>query len=72
MLVKWGTEVADSLGLKAYVQGSGMGAPMYKRHGFEGDEHVQANEGKWKDKPETRFFRLERQPKASASKSQDV
>ena len=34
MMLRWGTEIADNLGLKCFVQGSRVGRPVYERHGF--------------------------------------
>ena len=39
MLVKWGCDLADRDGVKAYVDGSKDGAPLYERFGFV-DESV--------------------------------
>ncbi|KAE9362923.1 hypothetical protein N431DRAFT_357855 [Stipitochalara longipes BDJ] len=71
MLVKWGTDIADSLGLKAFVQASHRGKPMYERHGFvdkdkEGWVTVPVTE-KHKDKPACGWFNLERPAKALTS-----
>jgi GNAT superfamily N-acetyltransferase len=35
MLVKWGVEQADRLGLLGYLEASGDGAPLYRKFGFE-------------------------------------
>jgi len=35
MLVEWGVEKADAMGLTGLVEGSRMGAPLYARYGFE-------------------------------------
>ena len=35
MLVKWGTDKADELGLESYLEGSSQGRPLYERHGFQ-------------------------------------
>ena len=67
MLVKWGTDIADSLGMKAFVQGSRRGKTLYERHGFvdnEGWIKVPVTE-KHKDRPECGWFNLERPAKAS-------
>ena len=34
LLVKWGCDKADELGVEAYVEASPMGQPLYARHGF--------------------------------------
>lgn len=35
MLVRWGTERADQLGLESYLEGSRDGKPLYQRCGFQ-------------------------------------
>ncbi|TVY84162.1 hypothetical protein LSUE1_G004050, partial [Lachnellula suecica] len=35
MLMDWGTQTADRLGLDCFVEGSQTGVPLYVRHGFE-------------------------------------
>lgn len=34
MLVRWGVEKADELGLQGFLEGSRMGAPLYEKFGF--------------------------------------
>lgn len=66
MLVKWGTDFADNLGMKAFVQGSRRGKPLYERYGFvdkEGWITVPVTE-RHKDRPECGWFNLERPVKA--------
>ncbi|PMD62255.1 uncharacterized protein K444DRAFT_524117 [Hyaloscypha bicolor E] len=67
MLVKWGTDIADNLGLKAFVQASRLGKHLYESHGFvdkEGWITVPVSE-KHRNKPEVAWFNLERPAKAS-------
>lgn len=35
MLVQWGCEKADELGVEAFLEASPMGQPLYARYGFE-------------------------------------
>lgn len=35
MLVNWGCDRADEMGVEAYVEASVMGAPLYARFGFQ-------------------------------------
>jgi hypothetical protein len=35
MLVKWGTDKADELGLECYLEGSSQGRPLYEKHGYQ-------------------------------------
>ncbi len=65
MLMKWGTDIADSLGLKAFVQGSRLGKPLYERYGFidkEGWVKVPLSE-KHKNRPAVGWFNLDRPAK---------
>jgi GNAT superfamily N-acetyltransferase len=65
MLLKWGTDIADTLGLKAFVQGSRVGKRFYERHGFvdtEGWITVPVSE-KFKDRPAVGWYNLERPAK---------
>jgi GNAT superfamily N-acetyltransferase len=65
MLVKWGTDIADSLGMKAFVQGSRVGKPLYESHGFvdsEGWITVPVTE-RHKNRPAVGWFNLERPAK---------
>ncbi|KAF4544268.1 putative gnat family protein [Lasiodiplodia theobromae] len=40
MLVRWGTQQADKVGLICFLEASEAGRPLYKRHGFEDQETV--------------------------------
>ncbi|KAE9365496.1 hypothetical protein N431DRAFT_387799 [Stipitochalara longipes BDJ] len=68
MLMKWGTDIADSLGLKAFVQASRQGKEhLYQKFGFvdnEGYFTVPVSE-KFKNKPAIGCFNLERPAKSS-------
>ena len=67
MLVKWGTDIADNKGLKAFVQGSRLGKPLYESHGFvdrEGWITVPLAE-KHENRPACGWFNLERPAKTS-------
>lgn len=67
MLVKWGVDIADSIGLKAFVQGSRLGKHLYESYGFvdkEGWITVPVPE-RHKNKPAVGWFNLERPAKAS-------
>jgi hypothetical protein len=68
MLMKWGTDIADSLGLRAFVQASRLGKEhLYQNFGFvdkEGHFTVPVSE-KHKDKPAIWCSNLERPAEAS-------
>lgn len=38
MLLQWGINKADSLGLPAFLESSAMGKPLYERMGFQTKE----------------------------------
>lgn len=40
MLIKWGIEEADRLGLECYLEGSKEGRPLYERNGFKVEKEV--------------------------------
>ena len=67
MLMKWGTDIADSLGLRAFVQASRLGKEhLYGKFGFvdkEGWFSVPVSE-KHRNKPPIMCFNLERPAKA--------
>lgn len=56
MLMKWGTEKADSLGLGCYIDGTAIGKRLYESHGFKAEPTVVPVPEKWKDKPEIKYF----------------
>jgi len=67
MLVKWGTDIADTMGLKAFVQGSRLGKHLYESHGFvdkEGWITVHFAD-KHKNRSAVGWFNLERPAKSS-------
>jgi GNAT superfamily N-acetyltransferase len=70
ILMKWGTDIADSLGLRAFVQASRLGKQhLYEKFGFvdkEGYFTVPVSE-KYRNKPTIGCFNLERPAKASTS-----
>ena len=35
LLVRWGTDKADEMGLEAFVESTDDGKPLYAKHGFE-------------------------------------
>jgi GNAT superfamily N-acetyltransferase len=67
MLMKWGIDIADNLGMKAFVQGSRVGKQLYESHGFvdsEGWITVPVTE-RHKNRPAVGWFNLERPAKTS-------
>jgi GNAT superfamily N-acetyltransferase len=47
MLVRWGCERADEVGVQAYLEASLIGAPLYARHGFVGKKEIELDLRKW-------------------------
>jgi GNAT superfamily N-acetyltransferase len=41
MLVRWGCEKADEVGVEAYLEASTIGEPMYARHGFQRVKEIE-------------------------------
>ena len=57
MLVKWGTDIADKLGVEAVVEASIPGRALYEHFGFETLQHVALDfPEKWKGKDKQKFF----------------
>jgi len=43
MLVKWGTDKADQLGLESYLEGSSQGSALYQRHGYQPVQEIKCD-----------------------------
>jgi GNAT superfamily N-acetyltransferase len=56
MLVRWGCEKADEVGVEAYLEASPMGAPMYARHGFHPAKEVELDLTQWGGKEKFSFI----------------
>jgi predicted N-acetyltransferase YhbS len=56
MLVRWGCEKADEVGVEAYLEASPMGAPMYARHGFRPVKEVELDLTKWGGRDKMTFI----------------
>ena len=56
-LVKWGTKLADDMGVEAVVESSVFGRGLYEKNGFVfvKDVVMRAPDAKWKDKAEGRI-----------------
>ncbi|RMZ69528.1 Acyl- N-acyltransferase [Pyrenophora seminiperda CCB06] len=57
MLVRWGCEKADEAHIRAYLEATPMGAPMYARHGFEPVKKIDLDLSKWEGKEKLTFIR---------------
>lgn len=65
MLVRWGVEKADGMGVEAVVESSVPGRRLYEKHGFEYRKTVELElPEKWKYKDPSRFAWMERSKKA--------
>ena len=56
MLVRWGCEKADEVGVEAFLEASPMGAPMYARHGFQPVKEVHLDLRQWGGKEQMTFI----------------
>jgi GNAT superfamily N-acetyltransferase len=68
MLVKWGTDIADAMGVKAYIEGTIVAKHLYESHGFVASEDwiTVPVEEKWKEKPVIKYFSYEREAKKTS------
>jgi GNAT superfamily N-acetyltransferase len=68
LLVAWGTQQADDLGLKCFVEASYLGRPLYEKFGFVVGEHVLLQGGKvreeWKEYGEIGYYWMDREVRA--------
>lgn len=70
MLVKWGVEVADRMGVDAVIESSSEGAGLYKQEGFmQLDEYDLPLPDKWKDRPKQRVRWMEKPAKSISNPS---
>ncbi|KAE9372024.1 acyl-CoA N-acyltransferase [Stipitochalara longipes BDJ] len=74
LLVQWGVEKADEMGLKSFVEASPSGRPLYEKFGFVvGEHHLLNGESvreEWKAYGEPEYYWMERPEKeVSAVKS---
>ena len=56
MLVRWGCEKADEVGVEAFLEASPMGAPMYARHGFQAVKTVELDLRRWSGEDKMDFI----------------
>ena len=47
MLIRWGTDMADSLGIHAYLESSPMARELYAKHGFEDIDEMVFDMSAW-------------------------
>lgn len=47
MLLKWGAEEADRLGLESYLEASPEGKPLYEKSGFTTVDTFTVDMSKW-------------------------
>lgn len=67
MLVQWGCDIADEMGVEAFIEGTAIARRLYESCGFVATPtnwiFVDVPE-KWKHKPKIKYFFFERQPRA--------
>jgi hypothetical protein len=59
MLVKWGTDVADSMGLECFIEGTIVAKRLYEKHGFlaiPNEWIVIPVPERWRERPEIRYI----------------
>ena len=67
MLVKWGTEIADSMGVESFIEGTAIAKHLYESCGFVATTwNVIPVPEKFKEKPEIAYFFLERPVKGAS------
>jgi len=60
-LVKWGIDLADSIGAEMTVESSRLGLEVYQKNGFRiVEERTLAVPEKWEDRPKTNFWFMRR------------
>ena len=73
MLVRWGVERTDELGLKGFVEASPRGRPLYEKFGFVVTEHVRLGGGsvreEWREYGAPEYYWMEREKKEGLSES---
>ncbi|KAL8802435.1 MAG: hypothetical protein Q9182_003803 [Xanthomendoza sp. 2 TL-2023] len=60
MLLRWGTELADQMGIDTVVEATAAGVPVYEKHGFVTEHQMRFDcPERWADrpKPELAFMR---------------
>ncbi|TGO44252.1 hypothetical protein BCON_0562g00010 [Botryotinia convoluta] len=72
LILSWGTQKADELGLDCYVEGSQTGVPLYTKHGFKKirdvevkpykEEHLKSEEWKKFDEELVEVLTVMRRP----------
>ena len=59
MLLRWGTQKADELGLEAFVESTDYGKPCYEQHGFTYMNTVYMDTAK--QNPSEKWMELEKE-----------
>ncbi|KAF2436417.1 hypothetical protein EJ08DRAFT_644771 [Tothia fuscella] len=68
MLLQWGIDQQDSLGLLGYLEGSSAGAPLYKKFGYEHFREIIFDTREYGGAEVDVHLAMTRQPKARPSK----
>ncbi|CZT43054.1 uncharacterized protein RSE6_03033 [Rhynchosporium secalis] len=75
ILVQWGCEIADRMGVEAFIEGTAVARRLYESCGFVAtpSEWTIVNvPEKWNHKPQIKYFFLERQPRTRAVEADEA
>ncbi|KAG4432033.1 hypothetical protein IFR05_012472 [Cadophora sp. M221] len=75
MLVQWGCDIADKMGVEAFIEGTFIARRLYESCGFVATPtdwiFVDVPE-KWKHKSQIKYYFFEREPRAKVVEEKDV
>lgn len=74
MLVKWGTEIADLMGVECFIEASLGGRSLYESCGFKAvpdDRIIIPVPEKWKSRLEMTYFFIERPSRMAPVEDQE-
>lgn len=75
MLVQWGCDIADKMGVEAFIEGTLIAQNLYQSCGFRPvpNEYIYVDvPEKWKGRPQVKYFFMERQPKAIVGRGETI
>lgn len=75
MLVQWGCDIADKMGVEAFIEGTLIAQNLYQSCGFRPvpNEYIYVDvPEKWKGKPQVKYFFMERQPRAVVGRGEKI
>ncbi|GAO13348.1 uncharacterized protein UV8b_00673 [Ustilaginoidea virens] len=71
LLLKWGTDQADALGLPAYLESSEEGRVLYQRHGWRQVGKLVVDLSPWGGPADASSFLMLREPRGPAAGTRD-